>query len=112
MLVHMLQTDTTFTYELHGGVDPKLWQVSVKDGRIVFQVDVPNPTKADPDNTQHMEWSTKLTKYVDPASNFEVIPGDFFQYKGDQELMKGHHDGGKVSVVFPKLTAPRAAAGA
>jgi hypothetical protein len=111
-LVHMLQTDTTFTYVLHGGVDPKLWQVAIKDGRIVFEVDVPHPTKAEPEGMQHIEWSTKLTRYVDPDAKFEVIPGDFFEYKGDNEQMKGHHDGGKVSVVFPKRATPRVAAGA
>ena len=110
--VNMFQDATNFTYELNGGVDPKLWQVSIKEGYILFSCDVPKPTKAEPDGMEHIEWSTKLTRYVDPASKFEVIPGDFFQYKGDNELMKGHHDGGKVSVVFPKLPAPRAAAGA
>ena len=104
-LCNMFAEGDTYVYEFHGHLNPKDWNVEVKDGRLwITGEEEWKTTKGDPSSTK-FEWNTKLSRYC-ASTEFTLEPGDYFE--GVYTTAPGmqnqkQHAGGKLRIVFPKV---------
>ena len=93
----MSYDESSYTYEFHGHLDPKLWDVHVTDGRLYVAASVPTKLRGGDEVDKHFSWDTKLTRKVRPDAPFKLEPGSYFP--GNE---KGDHCGGKLKIVFER----------
>jgi len=97
VLCNMYFDESSYTYEFHGHLDPKVWDVHVADGRLFVEAHVPFKTRGGDEQERHFCWDTKLTRKVKPDAPFKLEPGSYFP--GNE---KGDHSGGTLKIVFER----------
>ena len=91
-----------YVYEYHGHLNPKDWQVEVRDGRLyVWGMEKWTSNNGDEQETK-FEWDTKLSRNC-ASTEFTLEPGDYFP--GVETTAPGVqgkvHMGGKLRILFP-----------
>ena len=78
------------------------------DGKLKVWCDHREKTKSGTDHVTHFEWSTKLSRQIDPSGEFTLEPGEYFP--GVETTAPGMegvkcHAGGKLNIIFPMKKA-------
>jgi hypothetical protein len=102
VLVNMMVDGDTYVYEFNGHLDPKDWQVEVKDNRLFVIGEEKFMSRGGEEMSNTYKWDAKLSRYC-ASAEFELKPGDYFP--GVEVIAPGvygkQHAGGKLRVVFP-----------